>query len=91
MEESACYFSNKKCKYYPCHEGIEDFNCLFCYCPLYWLECPGNPEFFEKDELCLKNCMGCDFPHHPENYEKIMEVLKRPKPLYSVFRKGGQK
>ena len=33
------FYTNKECEYYPCHpvpEGTE-FNCLFCYCPLYML------------------------------------------------------
>ena len=40
------YFSHKKCEYFPCHKGVdpENFNCLFCYCPLYALgdKCGGN-------------------------------------------------
>ena len=37
MSEYYKFFQNKKCEYFPCHKGIpeEDFNCLFCYCPLY--------------------------------------------------------
>lgn len=33
------FFQNKECEYFPCHKGVkeEDFNCLFCYCPLYTL------------------------------------------------------
>ena len=33
MENSYRFFANKDCKYYPCHQGLEAFNCLFCYCP----------------------------------------------------------
>ena len=31
------YFSHKKCEFFPCHKNADpdDFNCLFCYCPLY--------------------------------------------------------
>ena len=40
------YFSNKECEYFPCHKGAdpENFNCLFCYCPLYALgdKCGGD-------------------------------------------------
>ena len=44
-ENSYRFFSNRECQYYPCHEGIEEMNCLFCYCPLYERRhCPGNPE-----------------------------------------------
>ena len=45
------FYTNKECEYYPCHpvpEGTE-FNCLFCYCPMYRLEhCPGNPRYLEN-------------------------------------------
>ena len=39
------FYTNKECEYYPCHpvpEGTE-FNCLFCYCPLYMLPSSRNP------------------------------------------------
>ena len=38
MEHSYKFFENKACKYNPCHEGMEQINCLFCYCPLYDME-----------------------------------------------------
>ena len=30
------FFQNRECEYFPCHKTSrpEDFNCLFCYCPL---------------------------------------------------------
>lgn len=40
MNDSYRYFENRACQYYPCHKGIEELNCLFCYCPLYTLKCP---------------------------------------------------
>ena len=40
------YFCNRECEYFPCHKGAdpENFNCLFCYCPLYVLgdRCGGK-------------------------------------------------
>ena len=40
------FFQNRECRYFPCHTGVpeEEFNCLFCYCPLYTLgrKCGGN-------------------------------------------------
>lgn len=79
MENSYRYFENRACKYFPCHKGLEEeFNCLFCYCPMYRLEkCPGNPRYIEKNGKPLKVCTDCTFPHRPENYEKIMEVLRQ--------------
>ncbi|MDY2589488.1 MAG: cysteine-rich small domain-containing protein [Agathobacter sp.] len=77
MEDSYKFFQNNKCKYFPCHKGLTDFNCLFCYCPLYHLEnCPGNHYFKEKNGKALKVCTDCTFPHKPENYEKIISFLK---------------
>lgn len=79
MEHSYRFFENKDCKYYPCHEGLSDFNCLFCYCPLYPKEhCPGTPAYVEKGEgKRIKSCLNCSFPHQPENYDVIMQFLKK--------------
>ena len=71
------FFANRSCKYFPCHKGAdpEDFNCLFCYCPLYALgpDCGGN---FRLTKSGVKDCTGCLVPHRWENYEKIMEKLR---------------
>ena len=77
MENSHKYFENRDCKYYPCHEGIDEVNCMFCFCPMYGIEeCPGKPEYIEKEGVKVKKCTGCTFPHKPENYEHIMQVLR---------------
>ena len=77
MENSYRYFENRDWKYFPCQEGLKDFNCLFCYCPLYRFEkCLGNPSYFEKDGKRIKVCSDCTVPHRPENYERIIEFLK---------------
>ncbi len=79
------FFQNKECEYFPCHQGIqeEQFNCLFCYCPLYVLgdKCGGNPVFLENG---IKDCTHCTLPHNPENYgyvtgqfKRISEVMKK--------------
>ena len=40
------FFQHTQCEFFPCHKTAkpEDFNCLFCYCPLYALgdKCGGN-------------------------------------------------
>ena len=55
MSEYYKFFQNKKCEYFPCHKGIPeaDFNCLFCYCPLYTLgkSCGGNCEYLKNDKV----------------------------------------
>ena len=72
------FFCNKECEYFPCHkvDDSEDFNCLFCYCPLYVLgkECGGNPIFLENG---VKDCSNCTFPHKRQNYDKIINAIKK--------------
>ena len=71
--KSSRFFQNTACEFFPCHQGVaeEDFNCLFCYCPLYALgkNCGGDCEYTAKG---IKNCENCTFPHRKENYEKII-------------------
>ena len=79
MKDSSRFFANRECEYYPCHEGVEELNCLFCYCPLYHLKhCPGNPAYKEKNGHLIKICTDCTFPHRAENYDAIREFLKNP-------------
>lgn len=79
MNNSERFFANKECKYYPCHEGIEEMNCMFCYCPMYRIEhCPGNPQYLEKEDgRRIKVCTNCIFPHKAENYDIVLEVLRK--------------
>lgn len=51
-EECAYSFTqHTACEFFPCHKTghPEDFNCLFCYCPLYTLgsKCGGNFRYLE--------------------------------------------
>lgn len=73
MSGSYKFFCNKECEYFPCHatEDPDNFNCLFCYCPLYMLgdRCGGNPEF-TKDGI--KDCSVCMVPHGRNSYEYII-------------------
>lgn len=74
MEKHYQFFQNRDCEFFPCHSGIReaDFNCLFCYCPLYPLgeACGGNYAYTEKG---VKSCLDCAFPHHRENYEALLK------------------
>ncbi len=75
-ENSYRYFANRDCKYFPCHPGAdpENFNCLFCYCPLYALadKCGGN--FYYKDNG-VKVCTNCRLPHLAGNYDYVTKKL----------------
>lgn len=86
MDASYRFFANKACKFYPCHEGVEEFNCLFCYCPLYDRKhCPGMPEYPRMGRADIMNgqkrtarlCEKCTFPHVPEHFDTIMQLLKK--------------
>lgn len=79
------FFENRACEYFPCHAWTEgkDFNCLFCYCPLYALgtACGGN---FRIKENGIKDCSECSIPHRRENYgyivgkySQIAELVKK--------------
>ncbi|RME69663.1 MAG: metal-binding protein [Nitrospirae bacterium] len=77
MANSFRYFKNKDCEFFPCHDtDTEAFNCLFCFCPLYYSQCPGEPVFLAFNGSKIKDCSNCDFPHRPENYETIIEIIK---------------
>lgn len=73
MAGSHKFFQNRDCEYFPCHETDkpEDFNCLFCYCPLYALgrRCKGNCRYNEEG---VKDCSKCLIPHKRENYDYIV-------------------
>lgn len=77
MKKESCFFSHKKCEYFPCHKGIDpdDFNCLFCFCPLYMLgdKCGGNYVITKRG---VKSCINCNIPHRRENYEYIIGRYK---------------
>jgi Zn-finger protein len=68
------FFANRECEYFPCHStnDPDNFNCLFCYCPLYVLgeDCGGNFRYTEKGR---KDCTNCMKPHVRDNYGKITE------------------
>lgn len=69
------FFANKECQYFPCHRDAgKDFNCLFCYCPLYALgdRCGGNFEYLPGG---VKSCMNCGVPHSESGYEYVMSKI----------------
>lgn len=66
------FFQNKTCEFFPCHSGIsiDDFNCMFCYCPLYMLgsECGGNYRILPEG---IKDCSDCTICHQKDSYKLI--------------------
>lgn len=84
------YFSHKDCEYFPCHKeaDINNFNCLFCYCPLYLYgdKCGGVFKYTDKG---IKDCSECLLPHKKENYgniiQKIEEMAKKNSKVKNII------
>lgn len=74
MERHYCGFTNKQCEYFPCHKGIdvEQFNCMFCYCPLYAMGPACGGEFCYLPDG-TKDCSMCGIPHGKHGFDYIME------------------
>ena len=71
--ENFKFFQHKECEFFPCHpvKDPENFNCLFCYCPLYVLgdKCGGN---FTYNKKGFKDCTNCALPHRRSNYDYVL-------------------
>lgn len=85
MSENYKFINHSKCEFFPCHktDKPEEFNCLFCYCPLYALgdSCGGN---FKYTEGGIKDCSDCMIPHSKggyeyisRNFDRIVEMVKK--------------
>lgn len=77
-EPSYRFFQNRECQYFPCHPVDPSLlNCLFCFCPLYYALCPGEPKYFESNGGVVKDCSDCDYPHRPGSYDTILAELRK--------------
>ena len=72
-EKRYAFFQHRDCEFFPCHKGVPeaDFNCLFCYCPLYALgkHCGGACVYLPSG---VKSCEHCAFPHRRENFDAVL-------------------
>ena len=79
-------FSHRDCEFFPCHEtdDPDNFNCLFCYCPLYMLgkDCGGNFRY----QNGIKDCSHCMVPHKRDNYDDIIGKFSE---ITAAMKKGG--
>jgi len=73
----------KKCRYYPCHEDMDD--CTFCYCPIYpcknetlgkwvWRITPNINSKKKK----IWDCSSCNLVHKKE-FVKLVKKIARKK------------
>ena len=74
---SSRYFENRECEYYPCHD-TEHMNCLFCFCPLYFMpDCGGRYVWIKNCRgKQIKDCSSCLLPHRKEGYDYILARLE---------------
>lgn len=81
-------FTHKKCEYFPCHQTSDpdNFNCLFCYCPLYTLgtQCGGNFTYTNN----IKDCSNCILPHSKDGYAYVVNNYERILSLASSTKKA---
>ncbi len=66
------FFANRACEYYPCHDFAR-INCLFCFCPLYTMDCGGD---FTVNAKGIKDCSTCTLPHSENGYDYVVSKLK---------------
>lgn len=88
MNNNYKFFQNRDCEFFPCHKVKDEdkFNCLFCYCPLYFDEsCIGSPEYIVNGRgQKIKDCSSCLVVHRPEMYDKVIAHLCRQDEILRV-------
>jgi len=70
------FFQNLTCEYFPCHPIAEEkrgeFNCLFCFCPLYGMpDCGGS---YKPLANGWKDCSACTLPHF--DYDGVIAKIR---------------
>lgn len=77
MKNSSKFFQNRDCEYFPCHKAVkeDEFNCMFCYCPLYLMgdKCGGGFTFTPGG---IKDCSNCMKPHEKDSWDYMTGKLK---------------
>lgn len=83
--ENYKFTQNRTCEYFPCHKvkNEDEFNCLFCYCPLYMLgeDCGGNYKYTNN----FKDCSACTKTHLPGAFDHVMSKMGM------VMKKGSER
>ena len=85
------FFCNRECEYFPCHEtdDPDNFNCMFCYCPLYMLgdQCGGDFSYISGG---IKDCSGCLKAHDPDFQDVITEKWEQIKQIATMKKPAGR-
>ncbi len=79
------FFQHRECEFFPCHkvENDDEFNCLFCYCPLCMLKSKCGGKFVYTNGI--KDCSNCTKVHLNGSYEHVMSKMGL------VIEKGSEK
>ena len=65
------FFQHTECEFFPCHKSGK-VNCLFCFCPLYYLkDCGGTYTYTDRG---FRDCSNCTLPH--DDYDFVIRKLK---------------
>jgi Zn-finger protein len=66
---------NFACRYYPCHNNLED--CTFCYCPFYPCQDKtkgGKFIIINKDSIW--DCSDCNYIHKKIIVDKLFRLIR---------------
>lgn len=81
------FFQHRDCEFFPCHKTDKpgNFNCLFCYCPLYTLgsACGGSCTWLPNG---IKDCSDCLVPHGRKSYSYVTSKFSELSKLASENR-----
>jgi Zn-finger protein len=63
----------KECKYFPCHEKMDD--CMFCHCPLYPCENEKRGKFVGDKPVW--DCSDCNHVHQKKVAKRLFRFISR--------------
>ncbi len=68
--------TNQACKYFPCHQDLED--CTFCYCPFYPCREEGLGKYVYSSRLKKKvwSCKSCNWIHQIKTVDRIYRLIR---------------
>lgn len=66
---------NLFCKFFPCHENLED--CTFCHCPFYPCKNEERGKYIRNGNKRYWDCSECNWIHKREVVDKIFKLIKQ--------------
>ncbi len=78
---------NRACKYFPCHEELED--CTFCFCPFYPCKNEKLGKYIKVGRKRIWDCTECSWIHKRIVVNRIIKLINQ-KFNYDGRKKGSQ-